>query len=124
MKALGRASAPHENPRDAVRDALTHEFSREIEAQRDQIPSAHSILLVAQFEAKIRRRCRADALFAWTRPLMLSSVAGLLALWWSSIAAAPLERAVVAEPWMQATGLAALLFAMAFGWTRMLLRTG
>jgi len=100
------------------------EFAREIEAQRDQIPSAQSILLVAQFESKVRRRCGADALLAWTRPLMLSSVAGLLACWWSRVAVAPLELAVVAEPWMQATGLAALLFAMAFGWTRMLLRTG
>ncbi|MDE0106715.1 MAG: hypothetical protein OXN96_02845 [Bryobacterales bacterium] len=124
MKPRRRAITPHENPRDAVRDLLTQEFSREIEAQRDQIPSAQSILLVAQFDAKIRRRSGADALLAWTRPLMLSSVAGLLAFWWSRIAAAPLELAVVAEPWMQATGLAALLFAMAFGWTRMLLRTG
>ena len=124
MKPLRSLSAPHENPRDAVRDLLTKAFSREIEAQRDQIPSAQSILLVAQFEAKIRRRSRADALLAWTRPLMLSSVAGLLAFWWSRIAVAPLELAVVAEPWMQATGLATLLFAMAFGWTRMLLRTG
>ena len=124
MKPLRRASAPHENPRDAVRDLLTQEFSREIEAQRDQVPSAHSILLVARLEARIRRRSRADALLAWTRPLMLSSVAGLLAFGWSSIAAAPPDLAVVAEPWMQATGLAALLFAMAFGWTRLLLRTG
>lgn len=124
MKPLRRASAPHEKPRDPVLDALKQEFSREIEAQRDQVPSVHSILLVAQFEAKIRRRSGADALLAWTRPLMLSSVAGLLAFWWSRFAAAPIELAVVAEPWMQATGLAALLFAMAFGWTRMLLRTG
>ena len=124
MKPLRRATAPHENPRDAVRDLLTQEFSREIETQRDQIPTAQSILLVAQFEAKIRRRSGADALLAWTRPLTLSSVAGLLAFWWSRVAAAPLDLAVVAEPWMQATGLAALLFAMAFGWTRMLLRTG
>ncbi|MXY70530.1 MAG: hypothetical protein F4Y47_18525 [Acidobacteriia bacterium] len=124
MKPVRRASALHENPRDAVQDVLTHEFSREIEAQRDQIPSARSILLVAQFEAKIRRRSGADALLAWTRPLMLSSVAGLLAFWWSHVAVAPLELAIVAEPWMQATGLAALLFAMAFGWTRILLRAG
>lgn len=124
MKPIRRASVPNENPRDAVRDALTQEFSREIEAQRDHIPSAHSILLVAQFEAKIRRRSRADALLAWARPLMLSSVAGLLAFLWSRVAAAPVDLVVVAEPWMQAVGLAALLFAMAFGWTRMLLRTG
>lgn len=124
MKPIRRASAPHQNPQDAVRDALTQEFSREIEAHRDQIPSAHSILLIAQFEAKIRRRSRADALLAWARPLTLSSVAGLLAFWWSRVAAAPPDLAVVAEPWMQATGLAALLFAMALGWTRMLLRTG
>ena len=123
MKPVRRASAPHENPRDAVRDVLTHEFSREIDAQRDQIPSADSILLVAQFEAKIRRRSRVDALLDWTRPLVLSSFAGLLAFWWSRVAAAPLESAVVAEPWIQAIGLAALLFAMAIGWTRMLLRT-
>ena len=124
MKPIRSRSAPHENPRDAVQDALTQEFSREIEAQRDQIPSARSILLVAQFEAKIRRRSRADALLAWTRPLMVSSVAGLMAFWWSRVAAAPPDLAVVAEPWMQAIGLAALLFAMAFGWTRILLRTG
>ncbi len=124
MKPLRSVSAPHEDPRDAVRDVLTHEFSREIEAQRDQIPSAQSILLVARIEASIRRRSRTDSLLAWTRPLMLSSVAGLLAFWWSRVAVAPLELAVVAEPWMQATGLAALLFAMAFGWTRILLRTG
>lgn len=124
MKPLRSTIAPHENPRDAVRDALMQEFSREIEAQRDQIPSAQSILLVAQFEAKIRRCSRADALLAWTRLLILSSVVGLLAFWWSHVAVAPQELAVVAEPWMQATGLAALLFAMAFGWTRMLLRTG
>ena len=124
MRPLRRASVPHENPRDTVRDLLTHDFSLEIEAQRDQIPSAHSILLVAQFEAKIRRRCRADGLLAWTRPLLLGSFAGLLAFWWSRVAATPLDVAVVAEPWTQAIGLAALLFAMAFGWTRMLLRTG
>ena len=124
MKPRRRATAPHDNPRDAVRDALTQEFSREIETQRDKIPSAQSILLVARLEARIRRRSRADSLLAWTRPLMLSSVAGLLAFWWSRVAAAPLDLAVLAEPWMQATGLAALLFAMAFGWTRILLRTG
>lgn len=124
MRPLRHTSAPHENPRDAVRDALTQGFSREVEAQTDQIPSAHSVLLVAQFEAKIRRRSRADVLLAWTRPLMLSSVAGLPAFWWDRVAAAPLELALVAEPWMQAIGLAALLFVMAFGWTRVLLRTG
>ena len=124
MKPFRQTSAPLENSRDAVRDALTHEFSREVEAQQDQIPSAHSVLLVAQFEAQLRRRSRADMLLAWTRPLMLSSVAGLLAFWWSHVAAAPLELAVVTEPWMQAIGLAALLFAMAYGWTRILLRTG
>ena len=124
MKPLHPASAPHENPRDTVRVVLTQEFSRQIEAQRDKIPSAQSVLLVARFEARIRRRSRAESLLAWTRPLMLSSVAGLLAFWWSRVAAAPLDLAVVAEPWMQAIGLAALLFAMAFGWTRMLLRTG
>ena len=122
MKPFRRTSAPREHPRDAVRDALTQEFSREVETQRDQIPSAQSVLLVAQFEAQIRRRSRTDALLAWTRPLMLSSVAGLLAFWWSHVAAAPL--ALVTEPWMQAIGLAALLFTMAFGWTRILLRTG
>ncbi len=124
MKPFRSTSAPHEHPRDAVRDALAQEFSREVEAQRDQIPSAHSVLLVAQFEAQIRRRSRAAALLAWTGPLMLSSVAGLLAFWWSHVAAAPPELAVVTEPWMQAIGLAALLFAMAYGWTRILLRTG
>ncbi len=124
MKPFRQTSAPLENSRDAVRDALTHEFSREVEAQQDQIPSAHSVLLVAQFEAQLRRRSWADMLLAWTRPLMLSSVAGLLAFWWSHVAAAPPELAVVTEPWMQAIGLAALLFAMAYGWTRRLLRTG
>ena len=124
MKPLRSTSAPHENSWDAVRDALMQEFSREIEVQRDRVPSAHSILLVARFEARIRRRSRADALLAWTRPLVLSPLAGLLAFWWSRVAAAPPDLAVVAEPWTQATGLAALLFAMAFGWTRMLLRTG
>ena len=124
MKPLRSANAAHEKPRDAVRDVLTQQFSREIETQRVQIPSAQSILLVAQFEAKIRRRSRADGLLAWTRPLVLGSFAGLLAFWWSRVAATPLDVAVVAEPWTQATGLAALLFAMAFGWTRILLRTG
>lgn len=124
MKPFRRASVPHEKPRDPVLDALKQEFSREIEAQRDQVPSVHSILLVAQFEATVRRRSRADVILVWTRPLMLGSFAGLLAFWWSHVTVAPLELAVVAEPWMQATGLAALLFAMAFGWTRMLLRTG
>ena len=124
MKPLLCTSTPHENPRDAVRDALTQEFSREVEAQRDQTPSVHLILLVAQFEAKIRQRSRIDGLLAWIRPLMLSSVAGLLAFWWNRIATPPIELAVVTEPWMQAIALAALLFAMAFGWTRILLRTG
>ena len=124
MRPFRDTSATHENARDAVRDALTQEFSRDIEAQRGQIPSARSILLVAQFEAKIRRRSRADALLDWTRPAVLSSFAGLLAFWWSRVAAAPPDLAVVAEPWMQAMGLAALLFATAFGWARMLLRTG
>ena len=124
MKPPRCTSTPHENPRDAVRDALTHEFSREVEAQRDQIPSARLILLAAQFEAKIRRRSRIDALVAWIRPLLLSSVAGLLAFWWNHVATAPIELAVVTEPWVQAIALAALLFAMAFGWTRILLRTG
>ncbi len=124
MKPFRSTSAPHEHLRDAVRDALAQEFSREVEAQRDQVPSAHSVMLVAQFEAQIRRRSRADALLAWTRPLMLSSVAGLLAFWWSHVAAAPPELNLVTEPWVQAIGLAALLFAMAYGWTRRLLRTG
>lgn len=124
MKPLRSASAPHENPPDAVRDVLTEEFSRDIEAQRDQTPSVQSILLVARIEARIRRRSRTDSLLAWARPLVLSSFAGLLAFCWSRVAAAPPDLAVVAEPWMQAIGLAALLFAMAFGWTRMLLRAG
>jgi AcrR family transcriptional regulator len=124
MKPLLRTSTPQENPRDAVRDALTQEFSREVEAQRDQIPRAHLILLVAQLEARIRRRSRIDVLVGWIRPLMLSSVAGLLAFWWNRVATAPIGLAVVTEPWIQAIALAALLFAMAFGWTRILLRTG
>lgn len=117
-------SSPHEASGDAVRDALRQGFSREVEAQRDQVPNVRSVLLVARFEAQVRRRTRADALLAWTRPLLLCALAGLLAIWWERIATAPLDVALVTEPWVQAIGLAALLFATALGWTRVLLRTG
>lgn len=122
MRRVGSGSTPHEASGDAVRDALRQGFSREVEAQRDQVPSPQSVVLVARFEAQVRRRTRADALLAWTRPLLLSALAGHLAIWWDRIAPAPLDVALATEPWVQAIGLAALLFAMALGWTRILLR--
>ena len=124
MRGVGTKSTPHEVSGDAVRDALRQGFSREVYAQRDQVPSARSVLLVARFEAQVRRRTRADALLAWTRPLLLSALPGLLAIWWDRTATAPLNVALATEPWVQAIGLAALLFAMALGWTRVLLRAG
>ena len=124
MRGVGSTSTRHEASGDAVRDALRQAFSREVQAQRDQVPSARSVLLVARFEAQVRRRTRADALLAWMRPLLLSALAGLLAIWWDRIATAPLDVALATEPWVQAVGLAALLFAMALGWTRVLLRAG
>ena len=60
-------------------------------------------------KAQVRRRTRADALLAWMRPLLLSALAGLLAIWWERIATVPLDVALATEPWMQAIGLAALL---------------
>lgn len=124
MRGVGSKSTPHEASGDVVRDALRQGFAREIEAQRDQVPSARLVLLVARLEAQVRQRAWADALLAWIRPLLLSALAGLLALWWERIATAPLDVALATEPWIQAIGLAALLFAMALGWTRMLLRAG
>ncbi len=124
MRGAGSKSTPHVASRDAVRDALHQGFSREVQAQRDQVPSARSVLLVARFEAQVRRQTRADALLAWMRPLLLSALAGLLAIWWDRIATAPLDVALATEPLVQAIGLAALLFAMALGWTRILLRAG
>lgn len=124
MRGAGSKSTPHVGSGDALRDALRQGFSGEVEAQRDQVPSAQSVLLVARFEAQVRRRTRADTLLAWTRPLLLSALAGHLAIWWGRIATAPLDVALATEPWVQAIGMAALLFAMALGWTRMLLRTG
>ncbi len=124
MRGAGSKSTPHVASGDAVGDALRQGFSREVQAQRDQVPTARSVLLVARFEAQVRRRTRADALLAWMRPLLLSALAGLLAIWWDRIATAPLDVALATEPWVQAIGLAALLFAMALGWTRMVLRAG
>ena len=124
MRDVGSKSTPHEASGDVVRDALRQGFSREVEAQRDQVPSARSVLLVARFEAQVRRQTRADALLAWMRPLLLSALAGLVAIWWDRIATAPLDVALATEPLVQAIGLAALLFAMALGWTRVLLRAG
>lgn len=124
MRSVRSKSTAHETSGDAVRDALRQGFSREVQAQRDQVPRARSVLLVARFEAQVRRRTRADALLAWMRPLLLSALAGLLAIWCGRIGTAPLDVALATEPWVQAIGLAGLLFAMALGWTRVLLRTG
>lgn len=124
MRGVGSKSTRHEASGDAVREALRQGFAREAEAQRDQVPSAQSVLLVARFEEQVRRRARADALLAWMRPLLLSALAGLLAIWWDRIATAPLDVALATEPLVQAIGLAALLFAMVLGWTRVLLRAG
>ena len=124
MRRFRSNSAPLRDPQDALGLALRQEFARDVEAQRDKIPSANSIQLVARFEARVLRRTRADALLAWTHSLLLSTLAGLLAIWWERIATSPLDVTLSAEPWMQAIGLAAILFAMAFGRTRILLRTG
>ena len=124
MRRFRSNSAPQRDPQDALGLALRQEFSRDVAVQRDQVPTVQSILLVAQFEARIRHRSRADALATWTGPLLFCTVAGLFAFWWSRLAATPLNLADLTEPWMEATGLAALLFGMAFGWTRRLLRTG
>ena len=118
MRRFRSNTARRTDTQDTLGYALRQEFSQEIETQLDKIPSAHSILLVAKFEAQVRRQSRAGALLDWIHPLLLSTVAGLLAFWWSRMGAAPMDLAEMTEPWIQAIALAALLSAMALGWTR------
>ena len=124
MRRYRSNTARKTDTQDTLGHALGQEFSREIETHLDKVPSAHSILLVAKFEAQVRRQSQAGALLAWIRPLLLSTVAGLLAFWWSRMSAAPIDLAEMTAPWIQAVALAALLFAMVLGWTHKLLRTG
>ena len=124
MRRYRSNTARKTDTQDTLGHVLRQEFSREIETQLDKIPSAYSILLPAKFEAQVRRGSRAGALLAWIRPLLLSTVSGLLAFWWSRMGAASIDRAEITEPWIQAVALAALLSAMALVWTHKLLRTG
>ena len=121
MSGMRRSHNRREISPHRVEALLRHEFSREIEAQRDKVPDWRSIEIMARLDRRARTRSWPSNPAEWSRALALGIVSTVVALWWND-AAAGLKSLLLLEsvgiPWAADLGLVGALLGITIGWTR------
>lgn len=111
---------------DALESLLRREFARDIEAQGAQLPDPQLIMLMARLSEGARRRPWYEPVRRWSEAIALSTVAGILGLWWADGARGleSLAPAVAAEAsWAGQLGLSGGILGASLWWVRLLLRS-
>ena len=105
---------------DPLESLLRTQFSREIEAQRDEVPSAEFIQALAASSPSARPRFASGIREGWPDALVLGTVATLVASWWDE-ATTGLNSLLLLEsigmPWIANLGMLGALLAFTLCWT-------
>ena len=121
MNRFRRRRAGPEVSGDPVEALLRKEFSRQIAAQRDKVPSAEFIHMVAACNAPAQPRFVPAIWAGWSDAVVLGTITTLVASWWDDITTG-LKTLLLLEsagvPWTADMALAGVLLAFTLCWTR------